>query len=483
MGVAMSNLADAAGSACAAPFSSLYLDQRGNVRVCCYNAAHPLGNVGQERLRDIWNGGRLAQLRAALSSHDYSHGCDLCAPPEGMAAHPTAPVREFDVYASSTTGEWPRQLQVAFSNACNLECEMCFGELSSSIRANREGLAPLPSVYGDSFFEDLDAFLPHVEKVDFIGGEPFLSHEAWRLWQRLDELGLHPHCHVTTNATIRNRRVDWVLSRFPVSFTVSIDGATADSYERIRRGARFDQVLDNLDHFRSVAAGTGSMVSLAFCLSTDTWRELPAMFRFAEKRDLDLGVNLVTEPARLSLWRAPAAFLDEVAATLSGQRDAVASELLRNRDRWLKNVQWAVSAARQARRDSDSSDITPGSEAAIEMARSVARDHAGTGPILEVEIDAADRMVRFVGGHAFRDEFGIDPEPLLGRPFIALLSGPVVDRYGAEFTSQMEDRAARSLRLRRMSFAQSLTTVQVVAAPAVPGGTGSGWAFLSVVLD
>jgi MoaA/NifB/PqqE/SkfB family radical SAM enzyme len=473
-----------AGPACAAPFSSLYLDQRGNVRVCCVNSAHPLGNVGNERLSAMWAGEKISQLRSALQSHDYSLGCRLCRPPTGMRLHPTAPARSFDVYAGATPGDWPRQLELALSNSCNLECEMCFGELSSSIRSNREGLDPLPAVYGDEFFEDLDPFLPHVERINFIGGEPFLSREAWRLWQRLDELGLYPQCHVTTNATIRNRRVDWVLDRFPVSFTVSIDGATADSYERIRRGAVFAEVLENLDHFRSVAARTGSGLSLAFCLSSATWRELPEMLMFGDVRGLDVGVNLVTEPARLSLWRAQADVLDEVAETWTRQRDTVASQLHQNRSRWLENVEWAVSAAEQARRDAENANVRLGSPEAIEAARMLACDHAAGGPVLEVDIDDQDRMLAFRGAAAFVSAFDIDPSPLSGRPFIALMSGPVVDRFGAAFTSEVDDRSGRAVRFHRMSFATDPpTTVQVTTAPAGVDRTSTGRAFLSVCRD
>ena len=51
---------------CRAPFTSMYLDQHGSVRACCQNTEHPLGNVTEQRLRDIWEGPQAKELRDAM---------------------------------------------------------------------------------------------------------------------------------------------------------------------------------------------------------------------------------------------------------------------------------------------------------------------------------------------------------------------------------------------------------------------------------
>src|SRR5690606_32179168 len=51
---------------CNAPFSSLHLDPRGNVRACCQNVWQRLGNVGESSLREIWDGAATAELRKRL---------------------------------------------------------------------------------------------------------------------------------------------------------------------------------------------------------------------------------------------------------------------------------------------------------------------------------------------------------------------------------------------------------------------------------
>ncbi len=467
-------------TACAAPFSSLYLDVRGNVRACCANSTYPLGNITTQSLLEVWNGPETAALRRALLSDDYGRGCDICRPHGDLELHPTAPSRSFDDLAAAAVPEWPVQLELAMSNTCNLQCVMCVGELSSSIRAHREGLAPLPSVYDDAFFAEFEYFLPHLERLKFIGGEPFLSREAWRLWSRLDEIDRFPRCHVTTNGTIRNRRVDWLLERFPVSFTVSLDGATAATFERIRQGARFAEVVANLDHFAEVARAHGEELSLAFCLTTDSWPELPDILRFGEERGLPVGVNLVSEPARFSLWRAEADLLNRVADAWGAECDSVAAQLDLNRGEWLDNVSWVRSTAAEASARSMGTPVHLNGRGAVDAARSIALAHAGEGPILEGEVDAEDRITAVRGTQEFKAiSPGIDDYSLVGRPFSTLLSGPIIDRFGTVFTFHSDDRRGQSVQVQEMTFpGDPPTSVQLASAPARHGAPGR--VFLSV---
>jgi MoaA/NifB/PqqE/SkfB family radical SAM enzyme len=51
------------------------------------------------------------------------------------------------------SGRYPSMLELELNNTCNLECVMCIGELSSSIRKNREKLPAIRSPYDEAFVE------------------------------------------------------------------------------------------------------------------------------------------------------------------------------------------------------------------------------------------------------------------------------------------------------------------------------------------
>jgi MoaA/NifB/PqqE/SkfB family radical SAM enzyme len=294
----------------------MYLDQHGFVRACCMNEAHVLGNVRNDPLLDIWRGERAGRLRRAMEADDLSLGCDFCRWPIQDGRPDLAFSRWFaELPADEPDPAWPAQLEISVSNTCNLQCVMCNGEWSSSIRSQREGLAPLPKVYDDDFFEDLRAFLPHLQKVKFLGGEPFLAAETLRILDLLVEEGATPRVHVTTNGTQWSPRVERILAMLPVDVALSLDAATAATYESIRVGSSWDLVRTNLDRFRELAKARGTHVSITMCLMTVNWHEFADFCLLADALDVSCDVNTVTQPDHLSLYHLPA---DELAVVVDG---------------------------------------------------------------------------------------------------------------------------------------------------------------------
>ncbi|MEZ5322516.1 MAG: SPASM domain-containing protein [Microthrixaceae bacterium] len=158
---------------CSAPFASLYLDQHGFARACCMNVYQLLGNVAERSLREIWDGAALTELRRAVERHDLTVGCEFCKWRVDEGREDLAFARWFDEYDDEPDDpRWPRQLELSISNTCNLQCVMCNGEWSSSIRSQREHREPLPTVYGDRFFEELVEFVPHLRRVKVLGASP-----------------------------------------------------------------------------------------------------------------------------------------------------------------------------------------------------------------------------------------------------------------------------------------------------------------------
>lgn len=325
---------------CRAPFTSMYLDQHGSVRACCQNLDHPLGNVRSDRLADIWTSAAAGALRDAMVEHNLDLGCAFCKWQVDEENPGLVFARTFDhLEATSFQPVWPRQLELSLSNACNLQCIMCNGDWSSSIRANRERRPPLPVVYDDRFFEDLRPFLEHVEVVKILGGEPFLGKESLRVMEMLVELGSTAEVHVTTNGTQWSPRVQRILERLPMVIVVSLDGIDAESYEAIRLGSDLTVVLENLSRFQTYAAGHGTAVNLAHCLMTSNWRGFPDFLRFAEERQLRTYVNTVTAPIAQSLFHLPRRRLAEIVAAYDAQDDRLRRELVLNRALWIDQLE------------------------------------------------------------------------------------------------------------------------------------------------
>jgi hypothetical protein len=323
---------------CLAPSSSVYLDQMGNLRACC-QATLVLGNVATERLPDIWNGATARRLRATVAVGDLSDGCEFC----WWQVTEDDPSRAF-LHGYDHLGDvreepaWPKRMELSLSNRCNLQCVMCNGDWSSSIRTHREHRTPLVSPYDDRFFEDLRPFLHHVEELAFLGGEPFLGPEANRVWDLLIEDGLRPRCTVTTNGTQWGRRVERVLAALPFEVVVSMEGATKATYEASRVGADHAAVLRNLDHFRSYARAAGTSVSIAHCLMSTNVLELGDFLLFAEERELPVSINVVSNPPAHSLEALGVEPLAAAVRHLEAQEGRVLPSLSLNRRVWIDQL-------------------------------------------------------------------------------------------------------------------------------------------------
>ncbi len=287
-------------AACHAPFGNLFLNAVGEVHTCCVSRGHPLGNIAEQRLPEIWHGAETAAVRQALVDDDFSLGCGVCE--RHIASGMPALQPGYDYLATTTmTPEYPRALEINISNSCNLQCVMCDGDYSTSIRIHRERRPPLPKVYDEQFFEDLAEFLPHLEKVSFTGGEPFLVPEYPRIWELLAACNPEVRATVTTNGTQWNDRVEHALGLLRFNVFVSLDGGTKASFERCRVGADWDVVRTNLDRFVDYTRQVGTKLTIYHCLMTQNYEDFGEVLLIGDALDVDVVVHLVEDPPHCSL--------------------------------------------------------------------------------------------------------------------------------------------------------------------------------------
>lgn len=325
-------------TACVAPSIQLRFDPNGLVTTCC-KTVQPLGHIARDRLRDIWDGALRHQMVDALAVGDFSVGCQRCGAEIAQEGREVSYAAIHDEWSHHLTddpasGAWPVRFEFNLSNSCNLQCIQCDGESSSMIRLHREGRPPLPAVYGDQFFDDLLEFLPHLDRIVFAGGEPFLAAENFRVWDLIAEHAPHIDCMVVTNATQRTPRIEALLERLRFSFVFSLDGITAPTYEAIRIGSDFEQVMANVDHFTAYTRRVGTTASVNHCLMPQNAHEFGDLLVWAEERGLFVNVSVVRTPAHASIARLPLPEIEHISTLLESQDADVRARLSLNLGTW-----------------------------------------------------------------------------------------------------------------------------------------------------
>ncbi|QXC62926.1 hypothetical protein KSP35_09150 [Aquihabitans sp. G128] len=301
--------------ACFAPGSALYLRPDGLVMTCC-GGWHLLGRVsgpGRRSLREIWDGPERAELQAALAAGSYELGCFACKVEMDHAPGGGSLAREFDRYGPEER-RFPAMIDFALSDRCNLQCVQCSGTFSSSIRRHREGRPPLPAAYDERFFDELDEFLPHLERAQFKGGEPFLMRESRTVWDRMLARGLAPEISITTNGTIWNDKVERYTEDLGFDVIVSVDAVDPASLEAIRVGVDAERLWANIARFRRATARTGHSLVLSFCLMSINWQQLAPFLQACDRVGADPDVIWVGGPGNFSLLTVPRADLLDVLA-------------------------------------------------------------------------------------------------------------------------------------------------------------------------
>jgi len=146
--------------------------------------------------------------------------------------------------------------------------------------------------------------------------------------------GIRLSCHVTTNGTVFNTRVEQVLEALPVGISMSLDGFTKSTIESIRVNARYETLMRNLARFRAYADERKTSFGLTFCLMRQNWHELGDFCLFADDLDCPVFVNSVRRPPEMSLYTLPAADLTRVVELMGKQAGDLSPKLRRNKPVW-----------------------------------------------------------------------------------------------------------------------------------------------------
>ncbi len=301
------------GKFCYAPSASLYFAHEGKVFACCENREHLLGAYPSNSIAEIWKGESAAQLRKFIDEKNLWHGCKGCDFDLKSRNFGGVKAKAFD-YAGMQQSDprYPSMMEFELENTCNLECVMCTGIFSSSIRKNREHLPIIPTPYDDEFVRQLEEFIPHLALANFFGGEPFLVEIYYKIWEKMGELNPGMNVWVTSNGTILNNRVKDLLSRIRFNLTISIDSIKKETYEKIRVNSSFERVMENFEYFHQYTKSIHSDFTVNTCPMTLNWQGLPGMVKWADDEGVALNIIAVRYPESLSLSSMSAQKLAEI---------------------------------------------------------------------------------------------------------------------------------------------------------------------------
>ncbi|MDR2395725.1 MAG: radical SAM protein [Endomicrobium sp.] len=183
----------------------------------------------------------------------------------------------------------PVRVFIATTNACNLRCSFCPNTINPKTIKTE-----MPWNIFEKIGNELFPFA--LEYHTTVNGEPFLTSYFPKIINILSKF--NTGLNVTTNGMLLSQKISDLILPVLTDIKISFDGATKQTFERLRPGANFDQIIKNIRGF--VKARDQYMLSqdnrtikptltLQVTLSRDNLEDLPKIVEIAD----DLGADRV----------------------------------------------------------------------------------------------------------------------------------------------------------------------------------------------
>jgi MoaA/NifB/PqqE/SkfB family radical SAM enzyme len=176
----------------------------------------------------------------------------------------------------------PRSVQIECTTRCNLKCTFC--ELSYWTEQ--------PADLQFENIEKMVAHLPKLQRVDLTGiGEALMNPEFLAIVEFLKLRGIY--VTLNDNFTLMSEKMAQRIVELGVDqIFLSLDGATQETYEQIRRGSNFERVIGNVRRLIAIKRERGKKlpevkINTVVCLTNH--QELPALVELAH----EIGIGMI----------------------------------------------------------------------------------------------------------------------------------------------------------------------------------------------
>jgi MoaA/NifB/PqqE/SkfB family radical SAM enzyme len=173
-----------------------------------------------------------------------------------------------------------RLFQVESAIACNLNCIMCpWREIAK--RATAQGIMTA------EIWEAIQPYLSQVQSVDFTGGgEPLLQPRLAEWIADATKAGCETG-FLSNGLLLKEEKLKEILDAGINWICISMDGATAEMYNKIRIGSNFERVCENVANIARFRAGNIPKTMINFVLMDVNSHQMEEIVQLAARLGVD----------------------------------------------------------------------------------------------------------------------------------------------------------------------------------------------------
>jgi len=187
-----------------------------------------------------------------------------------------------------------KYLEIGFDNICNLTCDICWEEWSSSWWAKKNPALPIKQ--GITSIEEITEIPSTIEKIVFLGGEPLMTNRHRLFLEKIKNLNQVTVEYFTNGMFSLSEKDHKILNQCKsVKFTISIDGYK-ELNEKVRAGSDWNIIENNT---RQISKKYNTVIHTV--IHKNNWHGLIDLYNWTKKNSYIWTTNVLTYPKELDI--------------------------------------------------------------------------------------------------------------------------------------------------------------------------------------
>ena len=265
---------------CPRPFDTVLIDKQGSCYACECTSWLPqsIGNLQVKSLGEIIGSDMHQHLQSSITDSTYRY-CN-----ENQCSY----IRANQVYEPVFQRTPPtriKHLRLAIDDSCNLQCPSC----RKGMIFHKEGSAyNLGIRLADNINEWLHEFQHPLQLHIGSDGDPFASHVYRHFMEQTPERDNIKYSILTNGLMFKefHSKVPYVINNLQ-ELGVSIDGASKETYEKLRLGGRWDKIIEGLECMAEQKQKHGFRFILHFVVQKDNYHEMEDIIHLGKQYGAD----------------------------------------------------------------------------------------------------------------------------------------------------------------------------------------------------
>lgn len=278
------------GRICRIPFHRFAVNENASFFCCSGWLPTSVGDCFNQPWEEVWNSPKAQAIRESIHDGSYRFCKKMQCPwiQSGEVSTAEALAAESEDWKDIVTTQktkietGPEIVGLSYDRSCNLRCPSCRTSAYTADKDTRDRFDELQE-------KSILPLLRSAKMVSLSGsGDPFASRSFRRLIMRLGpEEYPHLRFHIQTNGMLLTRK-EW--EKFPnlhgrvEILRVSIDAAKGETHEKLRLGAKWSVMLENMEFFGELKQkGLVKNFWLAFVVQQGNYKEMGDAAELAER--------------------------------------------------------------------------------------------------------------------------------------------------------------------------------------------------------